>query len=55
MSGKVKPEIKFVTYQSWNWAGGRPSLGCIVTYKMPRVVLWDAMVGDVLLAMFLEG
>jgi hypothetical protein len=30
------------TYQSWNCASGKPSLGCIVTYKMPGVDL-DAM------------
>jgi hypothetical protein len=28
-----------VTYQSWNCAGARPSLGCMVTYKMPGVAL----------------
>lgn len=32
------------TYQSWNWARGSESLGCIVTYNMPGVDL-DAMVG----------
>lgn len=31
-----------VTYQSWNRAAGKPSLGCMVTYRMPGVGL-DAM------------
>lgn len=34
------------TYQSWNCASDKPSLGCIVTYKMPGVD-FAAMMGEV--------
>jgi len=35
--------LRVSTYQSWNCASASPSLGCMVTYKMPGVLL-DAMV-----------
>jgi hypothetical protein len=35
-------DYRISTYQSWNCASGKPSLGCIVTYRMPCVDL-DAM------------
>jgi hypothetical protein len=45
MGGEDTAIRGLTTYQSWNCASGKPSLGCIVTYRIPGVDLED-MVGE---------